>query len=417
MTFESEDTLAPSVSSIASDFRRRKSPIREIMDFANPAYFTSLGLDPEDVISFVGGWVGHESPPALAEAYTAICRDPASFHRSGAYSPTLGSVECQDAIIAFEQHLHGVTGLCRDQVVVGASSTQLTAALLRVLLDPGDRVLLLDPTYCNLPAQLLMSLSVDIRRFRVLDPDTWRHDERADEIGAFILEQRPKVVLLISPDNPTSRVLSDRFVAAALAACRRTGAFLVLDFAYKELSFNDSPPAYYAWGPDEHLVLLRSNSKWCRGLGRRLGWLLAPRFVVEALDALQGATVLAPDTLHQMAFSRLVTTGLADGSLQAYVDSTRRAYARAAQAAVEALAEHTRLPFVTPQGGLYVALSVARDGAECVEALLREQAVLCVPGWGFGPSMSQALRLSYGPLVNDLPRLREGIRRLGRFLA
>jgi aminotransferase len=387
------------------------------MDFANPAYFSSVGLDPAQVISFVGGWVGHQAPPALATAYTSICSDPASFHASGAYSPTLGTSECQQAIVDFERHLHGVTALTAEQVVVGASSTQLTAALLRVLLDPGDRVLLLDPTYCNLPAQLLTSLAVDIERFRVLDPHTWRYDERAEDIGPFILERRPKVVLLISPDNPTSQVLSDRFVEAALSACRSIGAFLVLDGAYKELSFAAPPPAYYAWGPDDNFVLVRSNSKWCRGLGRRLGWLLAPRFVVEALDAVQGATVLAPDTLHQMAFSRMVRTGIEDGTLRAYVARTCMAYRVAAQAVTEALAEHAQVPCLKPQGGLYVALPVGRDGAECVDGLLREQAVLCVPGWGFGASMSRAIRLSFGPLVEDLPRLREGIRRLGLFLA
>ncbi len=387
------------------------------MDFANPAYFANLGLDPDQVISFVGGWVGHQSPPALAAAYASICSDPLGFHQSGAYSPTLGTSECQQAIVDFERHLHGVTTLTTEEVVVGASSTQLTAALMRVLLDPGDRVLLLDPTYCNLPAQLLTSLAVDIKRFRVLDPVSFRYGERADEIGPFIVDQRPKVVLLISPDNPSSQVLSDRFVNEALAACRRIGAFLVLDGAYKELSFAAEPPAYHAWGPDENLVFVRSNSKWCRGLGRRLGWLLAPRFVVEALDAVQGATVLAPDTLHQMAFSRMVRAGIADGTLRSYVERTRVAYLTAARATTEALTECTRLPHLTPQGGLYVAVSVARDGAQCVEALLRDQAVLCVPGWGFGPSMSQAIRLSFGPLVDDLPRLREGIRRLGAFAA
>ena len=60
-------------------FTCTKSPVREIMDLANPQFFQRAGLDPADVISFSGGWVNHEAPPLLREAYAEIIRDAGRF--------------------------------------------------------------------------------------------------------------------------------------------------------------------------------------------------------------------------------------------------------------------------------------------------------------------------------------------------
>lgn len=404
--------MAPKISKLAAEFQRSKSPIRQIMDYARPAYFRELGLDPANVISFAGGWVAHAAPPELMGEYAQICGDAASFHQSGAYSPTIGTDDCRSVVIEFERHLYGTEGLELEQVVIGSSSTQLTTTVMRTLLDPGDRILLLDPAYCNVPLQLLSNIDVEIVRFPVLDAERWEYDDRAAEIGSFILAQKPKVVFLIAPDNPTSKILSDAFVRNAREACRSIGAFLVIDFAYKELVFRRPLPDYFRWAPDENVVLLRSNSKWCRSLGRRLGWLLAPRAVVDAIDALQSSTVLAPDTLHQMAFVRHVRSAIADGSLGRYIAEISSAYRRAAEETVRGLAANG-IRHLEPEGGLYVTACVERDGATFVEETLREKSVLFVPGWGFGRSMTNGIRISFGPLVNDLERLREGLRRLG----
>ena len=62
------------------------------------------------------------------------------------------------------------------------------------------------------------------------------------------------MVLLISPDNPTSKVLSNEFVTAALDAAIEIGSFLVIDYAYKELVFDDAYPQYYSWGPNDNFI-------------------------------------------------------------------------------------------------------------------------------------------------------------------
>lgn len=396
-----------------NDLRARASPVREIMQLASRKH--------AEVISLAGGWVNHESPALLREAYRRVVDDPALFHASGGYSPTGGSEPCRQAIVRYEAHAFGVTELGAHQVVIGQSSTQLTHALLQVLLDPGDRVLLLDPSYCNFAAQMHAAGGLDdrwsIEHFRALDPETFRYvlEERAGELAATIRERRPKVVLLVSPDNPTSQVLSDAVVDAAVAAAREVGAVVVIDMAYKALVFERPYPRYFSAGPSEHFITLHSNSKWLRGLGRRLGWVEAPEEVVQAIELVQGATILAPDTLHQLVFTDYVARAIAAGALLPYLDATRARYARAASALVENIDAHLHVRRLVPRGGLYTCIQTRDPGRQVVERALQE-GVVAVPGAGFGPSLQHAVRFSFGPLVDDLAQLGEAIRRFGQVL-
>jgi hypothetical protein len=75
------------ISKNVSAFKCTKSPVREIMDLANPQFFKKAGLDPNDVISFSGGWVNHASPPELREAYAEIIRDDKNSISSAATRP------------------------------------------------------------------------------------------------------------------------------------------------------------------------------------------------------------------------------------------------------------------------------------------------------------------------------------------
>ena len=97
--------MKPSVSTKAAVFKNTKSPVREIMDLADPQFFRQAGLDPDEVISFSGGWVNHEAPDELREAHANIIRDARRFHRSGAYPPTIGLPECRRALVDFEKYL------------------------------------------------------------------------------------------------------------------------------------------------------------------------------------------------------------------------------------------------------------------------------------------------------------------------
>ena len=403
------------ISQKAQNFRRLMSPVRQIMMYANPAHFIALGLKPDEVISFAGGWVNHTLPSELQAAYTEIVSDDRLMHMAGGYSATSGREECKEALVAYERHVYDITDLAPRNLTIGANSSQLLFDLMCVLLDPGDTVLMLDPSYCNYPSQIITMVKAKILRFPVVSKDTWVCDTgtRTKAFVDYIKKEKPKVVLLTSPDNPTSQVLPHGFVQAAVKAVKSIGGFLIMDFAYKDLVFDTADlPEYFSWGPTDNFMTVHSNSKWSRSLGRRLGWVEASEEIIQALESIQSSTILAPDTLHQMALERYFKKAIEKDTLRPYIKKVANDYKKAAARTVEAIHTHMDRECFIPQGGIFTCIDVGMDGALFVDTALKEMGVLAVPGWGFGKSLKNAVRLSFGPLVYDLDKIDEGIKRL-----
>ncbi len=415
---------APAISGLVRAQMGSPSPIRQIMKMAERQNILAMGLNPDEVISFGGGWVNHEAPEAFRQAYVEVVSDPALFHTSGGYTATLGEFECREQIARFETALFDVPRLGPEHIAIGMGSTQLTHDLFRALVDPGDTVMLLDPTYANYEGQLAFAApGVSIVRLRVVDPATWAYLPDTDPEGVarefrrLFDAHRPKLVLFGAPDNPTSQIVPQGLAEAMLERTQGAGAWLAIDFAYKCQYFVPYP-AYYSWSPADHpnLVGIHSNSKWARGLGRRLGWLEAAPGVIDAIERVQQCSILCPDTLEQMTMTRYLKRAIPDGSLRRYVDETNAKYRHAAQVTIEAVDRHLGRPRLTPAGGLYTVVDVGRDADVFVPEALKATGVLVVPGRGFGASLANGVRISYGPLVNQLARIEEGIARLARAL-
>lgn len=414
----------PHLSTLVREQITKPSPIRQIMKMAERQNILAMGLDPAQVISFGGGWVNHSAPDEFRQAYASVVEDTDLFHKSGGYTATLGDMECREQIARFEEHLFGMPRVGAEHIAIGMGSTQLTHDLFRTLLDPGDTVMLLDPTYANYEGQLAFAVpGVKIVRLRVLDPQTWSYLPETDPAGMarefnrlFDLH-KPRMVLFGAPDNPTSQVVPQSLADVMLAKTAEAGSWLAIDFAYKCQYFK-TPPAYYAWSPADHpnVVGIHSNSKWARGLGRRLGWIEAHASVIDAIERVLQCSILCPDTLSQMTMARYVKQSIADGSLKRYVERANALYKAAADATIAAVDAHLQRPRLTPYGGLYTVVDIGTNADEFVPKALQATGVLVVPGGGFGESLRNGVRISFGPLVHDLPKIEEGLSRLGAFI-
>ena len=399
-------------------FKNEPSPIKAIMNYGDPQYIQKSGINPDELISFAGGWSNHEAPENLRKAYESILSDPKLFHFSGSYSTSIGDKEFRNALCEFEKHLYDMD-INEKQIAVGLGSTQLTNDLFSVLLDPDDKVLLLDPSYSNYPEQLSRGNGiVSILRFSVIDEDKWEYiaDQKTEEFCKYILKNKPKIVLLVSPDNPTSKILSQEFVQAVLDSVKKIDGYLIMDFAYKELVYEKAVPDYFSWAPTKNFISLRTNSKWCRSLGRRIGWLEAPEFIIEAMEDVQSYTILSPDKLHQMAFGKFITTSIEDGSLDVYLEKIRKLYKNTAEKTAEIIQKHLDFPIIQPEGGLYIFMKVNTDSTEFVETVLTKTGVLFIPGIGFGITGRNAVRVSFGPLVEDTDKIEQGIIKIAKYL-
>jgi aspartate/methionine/tyrosine aminotransferase len=413
----------PPVARRLREGQLKKSPIREIMKLADRRNIIAMGLDPDDVISFAGGWVNHAAPDALRAEYATVAEDERLFHELGAYSPTRGLPRLRDALIAVDQAFYGTKGLADEHIIVGGSSTQLTHTLFTTLLDPGDRVVLFDPSYANYGPQLnLGPEGVKVSWLPVFDREAWAfmpdHQAVLVAFGEALERDKPRLVLFSTPDNPTSQLVPDEVFFPLLEMAAKAECFVAVDFAYRAQCFVTPEPRHFAASPAEYpnLIRLHSNSKWCRGLGRRLGWIEAAPHVVNALEVVQQSTALCPDTVHQYALAGYLEKALPDGSLATYMADTNALYARAAEHTVACVRKYLEMPCLDAEGGLYTVVDVGRNGDAFVREVLAGTGVIFVPGSGFGPSLDNGMRVSFGPLVNDLDRIEEGFRRVGAFL-
>jgi len=393
------------------------------MKLADRKNIVDMGLDPDDLVSYAGGWVAHRAPEALRAEYEAIAGDPDVFHSLGGYAPTRGLPGLREALLATDAEFYGTRGLTDDHIIVGASSTQLTYSLFVALLDPGDSVVVFDPAYANYSPQLaLCQEDIQTVHLSVIDPATWSFCQDADRVIAdlerILEEHTPRLLLFSSPDNPTGQMVPDDLFDRILDVTRDAGCFVAVDQAYRMQHFLDEEPRQLSASPVDHphLIRLHSNSKWCRGLGRRLGWIEAAPEIVNALEIVQQATSLCGDTVHQHALAEYLRKALADGSLRSYLADAKAEYQAAAQRTSSCIEKYLGLRHMPPQGGLYTVVDVERDGDEFVLDVLRNTGVIFVPGSGFGPSLNNAIRVSYGPLVQDLDRLEEGFRRVRDYL-
>lgn len=407
------------LSDLANEAYRTISPVREIMSFAEPQKLKKLGIQEKDLISFGGGWVNHKSPIELREAYLDIINDPNKFHLSGGYSATNGDLFCKEAIVKYEKEFFRINGISPENILIGHSSTHITSLLFKAFLNKKDRICLLDPAYCNYPMQIYHATASPILRFRVLDKTKFEYigneKETIKEFQDFLLLNKPKLVLLTSPDNPTGQIPSDEFINTAYECVLSYGGAIVIDFAYKEIVFGEYPE-YFSWKPNDNFISIHSNSKWCRGLGRRLGWLEATNNIVDAFESLQNATILSPDRMHQMAFAEYINRTIGNGKFEKYIHEMRELYKSAAIFTVAAIEKYLKKPYLKPQGGLYTCIQVNENAASFVERVLNNTGVLLIPGWGFGNSLNKSVRLSYGPLVYDHNLIEEGLKKVSAYI-
>jgi aspartate aminotransferase len=293
--------------------------------------------------------------------------------------------------------------------------------LLKILLNPEDKVLLFDPAYANYREQIQTCInSQNIVHFPLFDAVKWTfvEDEMAlaDEFELFMEQERPKLILFSSPDNPTGMMLPDLFVKRMLDCALKCNCYVAIDFAYYTFLYLKELPAYFFNSHKQYpnLIKIFSNSKWCRGLGRRLGWIEASGTLIETLKVVQQSLILCPDTLHQMALTDYIHHGLKNGSISRYIKRINDDYKRASDFTCRCIEKYLSSRFTVPEGGLYSVVDVGMDGDAFVEDILKKTGVVFVPGGGFGNSLKNGIRISFGPLVYNLEKIEEGFQRVAK---
>ncbi|MEV6007511.1 PLP-dependent aminotransferase family protein [Streptomyces sp. NPDC051976] len=373
------------------------SPVREIL---------ALTARPE-VISFAGGLPAPElfDAAGIGEAYARVLAEQP--RKVLQYSTTEGDPALRGAVAA---RLSG-RGLPTepDGLLVTGGSQQGLALIATALLEPGDVVLVENPTY------LAALQCFGFTGARVVPVPTDADGVVPEALEEIARRERPKLLYLVPNfQNPTGRTLPLARRRAVAEAAARHGLWIAEDDPYGDLRFEGERQPWIA-GLDaaaDRAILLGSFSK-IMAPGMRLGWLRAPAALLRACVIAKQAADLHTSTVDQAAAARY----LADNDLDAHLERVRTAYRDRRDALLAGLpaALPTGSSWNRPEGGMFVWVRLP-DGYDAT-ALLRTAVshdVAYVPGLPFFAADAEpaALRMSFTTHTPD--EIAEGLVRLAR---
>jgi aspartate/methionine/tyrosine aminotransferase len=361
-----------------------KSVIRQVFDRALPGSI-NLGLGEPDL----------HTPDVIRKAAVKAIVEEQNGYTSHAGLPALREKVANDY-----PYLEGKP----ERVVITAGSQEALYLALLALVDEGDEVLLPNPGFVAYPT--IVRMAGGISSFYRLPRETGFAFD-ADEFRRA-LTPRTKVVVCISPSNPTGRVLTNDDLINIADAVRDHGAYLISDEIYRELYYTMEKPgtlsSYY-----DRTIVISGLSKSMSMTGWRLGWLCGEEAVVQATLVLHGYVTTCASTVSQKA-SLVSWTDEAEAARAGF----RETFRGRRDHLLRLIDAELGLKAVTPEGAFYTMIDVSKYGSsmKVAEALLNER-VITVPGAAFGSESEGFLRVSF---CADYETLEEGVRRVKKAL-
>ncbi|WP_067964529.1 pyridoxal phosphate-dependent aminotransferase [Nocardiopsis trehalosi] len=363
------------------------------------------------VIGFGAGEPDFPTPDYIVEAAVQACREP-RFHR---YTPAGGLPELKEALAAKTLRDSGYE-VDPAQILVTNGGKQAIYEAFATLLDPGDEVIVIAPYWTTYPESI--KLAGGVPRYVVTD-ETTGYLATVEQLEAARTD-RSKVLVFVSPSNPTGAVYPPEQVREIGRWAAEHGLWVLTDEIYEHLVYGD---ARFTSLPVEvpeladRTVVVNGVAKTYAMTGWRVGWIIGPKDVVKAAGNLQSHATSNVANVSQVAALAAVS-----GDLSA-VGEMRTAFDRRRQTIVRMLNEIPGVLCPEPQGAFYAYPSVKgvlgkeirgrrpQTSAELAELVLEQAEVAVVPGEAFGTP--GYLRLSYALGDADLA---EGVGRLQKLL-
>ncbi|GAA2057029.1 pyridoxal phosphate-dependent aminotransferase [Streptomyces cheonanensis] len=390
----------------------RVGAISESATLAVDAKAKALKAAGRPVIGFGAGEPDFPTPGYIVDAAVAACREP-RFHR---YTPAGGLPELKQAIAAKTLRDSGYE-VSPSQVLVTNGGKQAIYEAFAALLDPGDEVIVPAPYWTTYPESIRLAGGVPVE---VVADETTGYRVSVEQLEAARTE-RTKVLLFVSPSNPTGAVYPREQVEAIGRWAVEHGLWVLTDEIYEHLVYGDaefsSLPVVVPELADR-TVIVNGVAKTYAMTGWRVGWLIGPQDVVKAATNLQSHATSNVSNVAQAAAIAAVS-----GDLDA-VAEMGRAFDRRRRTIVKMLNEIDGVVCPEPEGAFYVYPSVKAllgkelrgrrpaTSVELAEVILEEAEVAVVPGEAFGTP--GYLRLSYALGDDDLV---EGVSRVQKLLA
>ena len=364
----------------------------------------NAGLGRSDVLAFWFGESDEVTPAFVREAAAASLETGETF-----YSHNLGLPELREAIARYASGLHAPLGA--ERIAVTSSGVNALMLAMQALAGAGDEVVAVVPVWPNLTAQPQI-LGARVTRVPLkVEQGAWKLD-----LEALLAAVTPatRVLLVNAPNNPTGWTLERAEQQALLEHCRRTGTWIIADEVYERLYYREgarcAPSFLDIATPEDRLVVVHSFSKSFLMTGWRLGWMVAPAALIEAMGKLiEFNTSCAPVFVQRGGLAGLAQADTFVPALVARLKACR-------DTLLPALAALPGVSVAVPDGGMYAFFRVEGqdDSLAFAKRLVAEAGLGLAPGAAFGPEAEGWLRWCFAS--RDPARLTDGVGRLARAL-
>lgn len=391
---------------------RRASAVQPSATLAITNKANQLRAAGEPVIGFGAGEPDFPTPEPIVAAAIAAARDPKS-HR---YSPAAGKPELRQAVADKTMRDSGLA-VSADQVMITNGGKQAVYMACQTLLDPGDEVLLPAPYWVTYPEAIALAGATTVP---IQTDDAANFTVTVDQLEAATTE-RTKMLIFVSPSNPTGAVYTEAQVRAVGEWAASRGIWVMTDEIYEHLVYGDAVfHSIVTAVPElaERAVIVNGVAKTYAMTGWRVGWLIGPEEVTKGATRIQSHLSSNVNNIAQAAALEAVT-----GSLDAVL-AMREAFDRRRRRMLAMLRDIDGVTCQEPQGAFYafpnltgllgksIGGRTATTTLELASVLLEEVKVAIVPGEAFGaPGYA---RLSFALSDDDLV---EGLTRISAFLS
>ena len=375
--------------------------------------FKQMKAEGQDVIGFAAGEPDFPTPDHIKEAAIQAIRE--NYTR---YTPASGALDLKQAVCARIRADCGEgADYTPDQVVISSGAKHILYLALRVLLDPGDEVIIPTPGYVSYFELVRMAGGVPVA---VTATEKTGFKISADQLKSAVTP-KTKAVILNSPSNPTGAVYDAKALKALAQVCVENDFYMISDEIYYSLVYDGQAFASMASLGQEvrdRLILVNGVSKAYAMTGWRIGYALAPKAVAKAMSNYVSHSTGSPCAVSQKAALAGLTAS------QEGVTEMREAFQSRRDYMVERINAMEGVSCIRPEGAFYVMMNIQKllgrtIGGTLIEtaddfasAFLKQGLVAVTPGTGFGAP--GYIRWSYAASMENI---REGMDRLERFLA
>ena len=369
----------------------------------------------KEIISFGGGAPSLPPPKEVSEEIVRrMSEDPQG---TAVYSGTRGYLDLRKLVANDWARQQGETYDPETEVILSEGATEAIFAAFHSILNKNDEVILSDPTYLGY-AEAAQLAGGRIARLPASVEDQY---QPSLEVLKSLVSRRTKAVVLLSPDNPTGRILRLPFVKGLLDLAADNDFWIIYDATYRDIVYGDiiQPKLTSFPGAHERVISVGSFSKEASAPGLRLGYALGPPDVIDAIEKIKQYTTLAPNTLSQRAMLRFLEGDVKQKYLREIVIPTYRARRDFMEKSIlEYLPDATT---VRPDGAFYFFVDVRkylaameRTDDELCDRLLKQKGVIAIPGSYFGDKGAGHLRLTF--VSEPEERIDLGMKRIGEFV-